>query len=184
MEHGRRIRHGTRKRDLFHHDAVALGLELPRRIAAAVFLVGGEDFVAGLHVNAVGDVVVGFGGVADERDLVAGGSDEFGERIAKFVPRSVAPDRIVLWIGVVHFFCLVIAIEYSFQDGRGARSDGAIVEINLIGRNQELFADAGPIGISVALVERGGGQLLWDGGEARKKRIVEERRAGNAGSSV
>ena len=51
-----------------------------------MFLVGGEDFVAGLHVDAVRDVIVGFGGVADERDFVARGADEISQRIAKFVP--------------------------------------------------------------------------------------------------
>ena len=63
-----------------------------------MFLVGHEDFVAGLHVDAVGDVAVGFGGVAEESDFVAAAADEFGERVAELVPGGVSPDGVVLGI--------------------------------------------------------------------------------------
>jgi hypothetical protein len=60
----RGIFHGAGKRDLLHDDAVAFGFQVPRMFTSGMFLIGHEDFIPGLHVDAVGDVAVRFGGVA------------------------------------------------------------------------------------------------------------------------
>ena len=82
IEHLRRVFDGPGQRDFLDDDAVALGFEIPGMLAAGMFLIGHEDFVAGFHVKAVGDVAIGFSGVAQQRDLVASAADEFGEGVA------------------------------------------------------------------------------------------------------
>ena len=118
-----------------------------------MLLVGHENFVSCLHVDSVGDLAVGLGGIANQSNLVAFTADELGQRVAKLAPRGVSPDGVVLRILLVHLFGLGVAIENSAQNGRGTRPHGAIVQVNLIGRNQKLLAKLGPISIWVAAVE-------------------------------
>ena len=64
------------QRDFLHDDAIALGFQLPGLFAAGMLLIGHEHFVTGLHIDAVRDVAVGLGGIAQQRDLVARTSDK------------------------------------------------------------------------------------------------------------
>ncbi len=151
IQHLRGILHRARQSNFFHDDAVALCFQFPWRISAAVFLIGHQNFVALFHINSIGDVIVGLGGVAHHGDLFAAASDECGQRIAEFIPRGVTPDGIVLGIFVVHFFCFVVAIEHGLQHGRGTRANCASVQIHFIFGNQKLFADLCPVRIRVTL---------------------------------
>ena len=101
-------------------------------LASGMLLIGHQHFVAGLHVDAVRDVAVRLGGVAQQGDLVALAADEFGQRIAKLIPGGVSPDRIVLGILLVHLFGRVVAVENCAQHGRRTRADGAVVEVDLV----------------------------------------------------
>ena len=153
---GIRNRHG--QRDALDDDAVTLRAQQPRLLAAGMLLIGHEDFIAGLEIEAIRDVVVGLGGVADQRDFIARATDKGGQRIAEFIPRRVAPDGIVLGIALREFFGFVVAIEDGAENRRGRRSYGAVVEIDLVFGNQELFAQLGPVGFFVRIVKRGIGQ--------------------------
>ena len=149
---------GLGQLDFLYHDAVALGAEIPWVLAAGMLLVGHEDFVAGLEIDAVGDVVIGFGGISEERDLVAVAADEGGEGIAELVPRGVSPDGVILGIGLVHFFGRFVAFEDGAQHGSGAGADGAVIEVDLVGGNQVLLAEFAPVGVFVLFVEGAVGQ--------------------------
>ncbi len=76
-----------------------------------MLLVSHEHFVARLHVYAVGDVIVSLGGVADQRELIAIAADECGQRIAVLVPGAIAPDGIVLGVGLVHLLFFGVLVE-------------------------------------------------------------------------
>ena len=122
-------------------------------LAARVLLVAYQDLVARLEVEAVRDVAVGLGRVAHEGQLVARAADELRERIPELVPRSVAPDRVVLGIGLGHALGLAVALEDRAQDGPGAGAHGAVVQEHLVRGDEELLADLGPVGLFVAKVE-------------------------------
>src|SRR5882762_7944249 len=130
IEHLRGVVYWARQRHFPYYNAVALGLEVPWMLASGMFLIGHQDFVAGLHVNAVRDVAVGFGGVALQRDLVAVAAHESSQRVAEFIPRCVSPDGVVFGILLIHLF-------------------GAVVKINLVGGNEELPAQLGPVCVFV-----------------------------------
>jgi hypothetical protein len=169
------VGHGLGQGDFFHDDAVALGSEIPGMFAAGVFLVGDENFVAGFEVDAVGDVAVGLGGVADEGEFFAGAADEGGERVAEFVPGRVAPNGVVLGIALGHFFGVVVGIENGAENGSGGRADGAVVEIDFILRNEELLAKSGPVGFFVRIVESAVGECGSLLKKARPKRTKTGR---------
>ena len=67
---------------LLHHDAVSLGSQQPWLFASGMLLVAHQNFVSGFHIKSVGDVVVRFGGVANNGDFVACSSHKSGQRIA------------------------------------------------------------------------------------------------------
>ena len=122
------------------------------------FALCGEHFVARFHVDAVGDVAVRFRGIAQQRNLIAIAADERCQRIAKLVPRGVSPDGIVLGILLVHFLSRGVTVKNCSKYGRGARSDGAIVQINLVGRDEELLSHLGPVCVFVFVEQRMVGQ--------------------------
>jgi hypothetical protein len=115
-----------------HYGAVALSFQVPGMLAAGMLLVGHEDFIAWLQVDAISDIAISLGGITEQSDLVARAADESGQRIAEFVPGSVSPDGIVLGILLVHFFSGGIAFENGAQHGRGTGAHGAIVQVNLV----------------------------------------------------
>ena len=159
IQHLCRIDDWPGQRELLHYDAVALGAQIPRVLASGMLLIGHEHLIAGLQIDAVGNVVVCFRGISKQRDFVAVAADECGQRIAKFVPRPVSPDRIVFWVGFVELLALFITLKHGAQYGRGAGSQGSVVEIDLVGWNQELLPEFAPVGFFV-LVEQGAvGQL-------------------------
>jgi hypothetical protein len=120
-------------------------------LATGVLLVGHQDFITGLEVEAVGDIAVGFGGVANQGDLVAMASDEFGERVAELVPGSVSPNGIVFGILLIHLLCGVVAVEYGAENRCGAGADSTVVEIDFVLGDEELFAQFGPVGVFVLI---------------------------------
>ena len=130
-----------------------------------MLLVGHEDFVAGLHVDAVSDVVISFSGVSEECDFVALAADEGGERIAELVKRAVSPDGVVFGIGLVELLAFFVAFKNGAEDGRGAGADGAVVEIDLVGGDEELLAEFAPVGFFVAIEEGRVGELGREGFE-------------------
>lgn len=87
--------HRPGQSDFFYDDPVAFGAEIPGMLATGMLLVGHQDLVTGLEVNAVGDVAVRFRGVPEEGQFIAFATDKLRERIAKLVPRGVAPDGVV-----------------------------------------------------------------------------------------
>ena len=159
----------------FDHDAVALGLEIPGMFAAGMLLVGHEDFVAGLHVDAVGDVAVGFGGIAQQGNFVALAADERGERVAELVPRGVSPDGIVLGILLVHLLGRGVAVEDGAQHGRGAGADRAVVQVDLVLGDEELAPHFGPVRVFILIEEGMVGQ--WRSLFELRKQVARGRRA-------
>src|SRR5580692_1247398 len=149
---------GRGKSDFFHHDAVALGLEVPGVLASRVLLVGHQHLVARFQVEPVRDVAVGFGGITHQGDLVAMASDKLGERIAKLVPGRIPPYRIVLGILLVHFLGREVAVENSSQDRQGAGADSSVVEINFALRDKKLFTHLGPVRILILVEKRSVGE--------------------------
>ena len=147
LQHIRGVLDRLRQRDHLDYDAVPLRLQSPRLLAAGVFLIGHQHFVTGLHFNAVGDVVICFGCVTHERQFVARASDKCCHRVAICVVGLIAPNGIVLGIGLVHLFSLGVAVEHGAQNRRGTRSDRSVIEIDLVFRNQKLLADFSPISI-------------------------------------
>jgi len=124
-----------------------------------MLLVGHQYFVARLQIDAVRNVAIGLGGVSEKRDLVAVAAYERRQRISKLVPRGVSPDRIVLGIGLAQLLARLIPFKHRAQHGRGARPYGAVIEVDLVRRNQELLMQFAPVGVFV-LVEKGAlGQL-------------------------
>src|SRR4029077_14584080 len=100
---------------------------------------------------------MGLGGISQKRDLVAVAAYKCGQRIAKLVPRGISPDGIVLGIGLVELLARFIAFKDGAEYGRGARSHGAVIQVDLVLWNQELFAQLAPVGVFI-LVEKG---ALW-----------------------
>ena len=129
-----------------------------------MLLVGHQHFIAGLHIYAIGDVAVRFGGVAQQCEFVAMAADERGQGIAKLIPGGVAPDGVVLRFVRVQLFRGVVSIENGAQHRCGAGTYGAIVQINLILGNQELLAKLCPVGVFILVEERvvrkRGGKIL------------------------
>ncbi len=120
--------------------------------AAGVLLIGHQHFIAGLQVQAIGDKVVSLGRVAKQRDLIARAADKCRQRVAKFVPRPIAPDWIVLRILLGQAFRIRVRVKNGLQHRpwRGAHS--AIVQIDFIAWNQELFSHLRPIRLLVFVV--------------------------------
>ena len=152
IQHLRRIRHRPAQGYFFYHDAITLGLEIPRVFAARVLLIGHQHFIAGFHVHAVCDVAVGFGGIAKQGDFVALAPYKLRQRIAKLVPRCISPNRIILGILLVHLLGRRVAVEDGAQHRRRTGAYRAIVQVNFIGRNEKLLAQFGPIGLVVIAV--------------------------------
>src|SRR5882762_4405017 len=183
IEHLRGILYRARQRNFSYHNAVALGLEVPWMLASGMFLISHQDFVAGLHVNAVRDVTVGFGGVAQQRDLVAVAAHKCGQRVAEFIPRDVSPDGVVFGILLIHLFGGVVAVKNGAEYRRRTGADGAVVEINLVFGNEELFAQFGPVGV-VVLVEQ---RMIGEGRsfvELGKEISAEREGGGECGGSA
>src|SRR5579863_1739295 len=180
IQHLRRVFHGAGKRDLLHHDAIALSLQIPWMLASWMLLVGHEHFVARLHVDAVGDVAVCLGRVAQKGDLIALAADEFRQRVAELVPGGVSPDRIILGILLVHFLGSVVSVEDGPQNRGGAGADGSVIEVDLVFRDDELPAHLGPKRVFV-LVKQSAIGKRWNLLELRKKIAAQGERRGDSG---
>ena len=158
-------------------------------LAPGMFLIGDEDLVAGFEIDAIGDVTVGFGGVAQQGQFFALAADEFRERIAILVPGSVAPDRVILRIGFGEPLGIAVALENRAQHGGRRRADGAIVQVDFVFGNQKQFADFGPVRLFVSVVKRGVGELGWklceeivgDAGNCGKRHSAERGDTRNRG---
>jgi len=129
-------------------------------LAARVLLICHQNFIAGLQVDAIGDIAIGLCRVAQESDFVAITAHKCGERITELVPGGVSSDWIVLGIGFVQFLAGLVALKYGSQHGGGARSDSAVIQVNFVRRDQELFAEFSPIGVFVRVEKR----ALWEVG--------------------
>src|SRR5215471_12583287 len=147
------VRYRAWQRDSFHHDAIAFGAEIPRMLAPGMLLVGDQHFVAGLQVNSVREVAVGLRGVAHEGEFLALTADKFGQRVAKLIPSRVAPDRIVLRIGLGETFGITVALEDGLEDRRRRRTHGSVVEIDFVLGNQKQLADFAPVSFFVRVVK-------------------------------
>src|SRR5207244_3538433 len=93
-------------------------------------------------------------GVADERNLITICPDKLRERIAEFSVWLISPDGIFLGVLLRHLFRLIEAIKDGLQYRHGRRANCAVVEIDLIVRDEELLANLAPIGLCVAVKKR------------------------------
>jgi hypothetical protein len=151
-------------------------------LAAGMLLVGHEDFIAWLQVDAISDIAISLGGITEQSDLVAMAADESGQWIAEFVPGGVSPDGIVFGILLVHFFGGGIAVENGAQHGRGTGAHGAIVQVNLVFGDEELRAHFRPVSIFVLVEEGGIRKLCWGLGELGEQIPAQSGCGGEAGS--
>src|SRR5258708_5989169 len=106
-----------------------------------------------------------------ERSLFDQNEDAYWHELRKQF--LIPPDEIYLNNGTVGsspapvLLALLIAFKDRAQHGRRARSHGAVVEVDLVRWNQELFAQLAPVGVFV-LVEQGAlGELRRQGSELR-----------------
>src|SRR6202521_2920311 len=183
IQRRRRIRHRLWQRDLFHHNPISFRAQVPGMLASRVLLVGHQHFVASLHVQPVRDIAVCFRRIAHQRQLIARAPDKLRERIAKFVPGAVTPDRIVFRIVLRHLFRIVVAIKNRAQHRHGRRSHRPVVEINFIRRNQELFAPFAPIRFFVRTIKRTVRQFRRFLFEERVPLGRQAERSGGAGNA-
>src|SRR5258708_35181983 len=108
--------------DFFDHDPIALSPELPWLLTAGMLLVGHQDFVARLHINAVSDIAVGLGSVTDQGNFVAMAAHKRSQGIAELVPCRVSPYGVVLRVLLVQLFGLRVGVKNSAQNWGGART--------------------------------------------------------------
>ena len=155
FQHLSRVLHGLGQRDFLHYHSVTFGSEVPGLLAAGMFLIGHQDLFAWFHVNSVGDIAVGLGGVSQQRHFVAFAAYKCSQRITEFVPRSVAPDGIIFRILLIHFLGLVVAVKDRAQDRSGTASHGAVVQVDFVGGNKKLLAQFRPISFFIFLVKIG-----------------------------
>ena len=146
-----------------------------------MLLVRHQHFVARLHVQSVGDVAVRFRRVAHQREFIARATHELRQRVAKFVPCSITPDRIIFRIALRHFFRIVVAVENRAQHRHWRGPHRPVVEIDLVRRNQELFAPFGPIRFFVRTIKRAVGQFRRFLLEQRVPLRRQAERTGGAG---
>src|SRR5690349_16650374 len=123
-----------------------------------MLLVTHEDFIASLEFQSVRDVAVALSGVAGKRDLITVGANKLRQRIAMLHIRIVAPDGILLGIGLRHLFGIKKRIEDSLEHRQWTRSDGAIVQIDLFARDDKLIAHCRPVGVLILVVKCRRGQ--------------------------
>jgi hypothetical protein len=164
-----------------HHDAVALGFQVPGMLPAGMLLVGHEHFIAWPQVDAIGDMAISLGGITEQGNLVAMAADESGQRIAEFVPCGISPDGIVFRIVLVHFFSAGITVENGAQHGRGTGTNGAIVQVNFVFGDEELCAHLSPVSIFVFVEEGGIRKLGGDLGKLGEQIPAQCSRSGEAG---
>src|ERR1700729_2274467 len=162
------------------YDAVALGPQIPGMLAAGMFLIGEQDLISRFKVDAVGDVAISFRGITQDGDLIAVAAYEGGQRITEFIPGGVAPDRVVFRIGLVHLFGGFVAFEDGAQNRGGAGAYRAIIEINFVGGDQELFAQFTPVVVFVLVIERAVRELLGQGFELRPE-VASPAESGGGG---
>src|SRR5258705_13746761 len=117
-----------------------------------MFLVGHEDFVAGLEIQAIRDVAVSLRGVPQKGDLVAVATYKGSEWITELVPRSVSPNGVVFGIGLVELLAGFVAFKNCAQDRSRTGADSTVVKINLVGGYQELLAQLAPVGLFVRVI--------------------------------
>ncbi len=85
-------------------------------------------------------------------------TDEGSQGVAKFVPRGVSPDGVILGILLIHSLGGGVAIENGAQHRRRAGADGAVVQVDLVFGDEELAAYLGPVGVLVLIEESRVGQ--------------------------
>src|SRR5258708_475123 len=113
---------------------------------------------------------------------------EFSQGGTKLVPGGIAPDRIILRIRLIHFLSGRVALEDGAQNWRRAGTDGAVVEVNFVGWNEELFADLSPVGILVfgkqIRVWKGAGSLLELSDQTATKRKGSSQASGEKAAAI
>jgi len=123
-----------------HFDSPASSQMLPADHAPAVLVVGGEDLVARLQVEPLGDHVHALGGIARHGDFVRGGIEKLGRPGRHLIPGSKA---------VVHRVAFELAHaganRVDHHAGRG--SHAATVEVDQAGIEEELLTNAFPQGL-------------------------------------
>ena len=125
------------------------GLLFPATPAARMLLIRQDGFVAFLHVQSIAHNIVGFGGVAQDRQLVAADVQERGHGVAQIVDACiflVAEPR-------VGRFAKFLRAQHVFNRGAQHRqrraSNRAAVQIDVIACQQPLPPQLGPISLGI-----------------------------------
>ena len=122
-----RVAHGIGHFDVANHDAASVRQVLPADHAATVFVIGRQDFVAWLEVEAAGYVVHAFGCIARQRDFVQLGPNEL---------RSLGSHRFHLIAEAAPSIGQRIALQFGEVRGQGVgryagrRPNAAAVEMH------------------------------------------------------
>jgi hypothetical protein len=95
IRHRRGIGYRPRQRHFLHDHPLSFGAQVPWMLPAGMLLIGHQHFVAGFQIESVRDVTVGFRGVSQQGDFIPRATNKCGQRVAGFVPRRIAPDKIV-----------------------------------------------------------------------------------------
>src|ERR1700684_1351940 len=107
---------------------------------------------------------------------------EGGPGLANLVPGGVPPDGVVFRVLLVHSLGSVVALENRAQHGRGTGADRAIVEINLVCRDEELLAHLGPVSVFVLVEQHRIGKRRRGAGELGNEISAEGGDGSKAGS--
>ena len=89
-----------------------------------MFVIGGDDFVAGRERQTVADDIGALGGVAGEGDFARGGVDD-----ASGLGFDLSPALVVLQVSAGIGFALVNGGLYSVYCGFWAQAEGAGIEV-------------------------------------------------------
>ena len=177
VQHLRRFLHRLGKNDFLNDNSVTLRSELPGLLASGMLLVRHQDFVARFHIHAIRDVAIRLGGIPQQGNLVPRAAHKRGQRIAKFIPCCISPDWVIFRILLIQLFGGVVRIENRTQHGRGAGTDRAVIQVNLVRGNKKLLSQFSPVGVFVFVVERNVGQGSGSIFELRKQQVAEANRS-------
>ena len=134
---------GRRDLELHNLETAVFGQVLPADHAAAVFVVGGQDFVPWLQLEPGGDPVHALGGVGGEGDLVLGDPQEGSGFVPHAFDLAVQPRALkgmVVWAA----FQFVQEIAKCLDNGARGGADGAAIEVDQIRGVVEFVAHPTP----------------------------------------